>query len=243
MGNWLETKEWGVDDDVLFGYINTKLEKTQPTFTLIMTTSNHPPFNVDLEKKGIALNGIAKELAVYENAPMTLRELGHFKYADQKLLEFVKKTEKEIPNSLFVITGDHYGRRHVVPNPPLFERTAVPLVIYGKQVLQNYKFSPDVAGSHIDIAPTLIEMIAPKGFLYYAYGRNIFDTGHLQLGLGKNAVITPHHIFSIEDGAFDLVPFHQQADQEIDNQYPRYKKIYNAAMGLAWWRIINGPHL
>ncbi len=246
MGDWLTTKEWGVDDDLLFYFIGAQLKKTEPTFNLIMSTSNHPPFNVDLKKKGIALNGIAKELAAYKEAPMTAQELGHFKYADQALLKFVRNMEKQFPNSLWIITGDHYGRRHVVPNPPLFERTAVPLVLYGKQVLGNYKFSDNAAGSHIDIAPTLIEMIAPKGFQYYSYGRNIFDRHALQLGLGRGTVITPHQILSIEDGAFDRVPFNRQNNMGSDNPnnlLPHYKKIYNTAMGLAWWRIMNGPKL
>jgi phosphoglycerol transferase MdoB-like AlkP superfamily enzyme len=243
MGDWLTTKEWGVDDDLLFDYVNAKSSKTEPTFTLIMTTSNHPPFNVDLEKNGIALDGIAKELATYKEAPITLRELGHFQYADQELLKFVRNMEKQAPNSLFIITGDHYGRRHVVPNPPLFERTAVPLVFYGKKILGNYKGLSNVAGSHIDIAPTLIELIAPKRFLYYSYGRNILSRDGLQLGLGQNFVVTPFKIFSTEDGAFDVVPFHPQGRQESDSRYALYKKIYNTAFGLAWWRIVKGPNL
>ncbi|MBI3359276.1 MAG: sulfatase-like hydrolase/transferase [Nitrospirae bacterium] len=246
MGNWLETKEWGVDDDILFSFINARFKKTESTFALIMTTSNHPPFNVDLEKKGIDLKEVAKELATYKDAPIRLRELGHFKYADNALVNFVRKIEGQMPNSLFVITGDHYGRRHVVPNPPLFERTAVPLVFYGKSVLGNYKRPSHAAGSHIDIAPTLIEMIAPKGFPYYSYGRNIFDSNAPQLGLGNHSVITPYRIFSIDatdNGSSDIVPFNQQDDQGGDSQYPRYKKIYNTALGLAWWRIMRGQDL
>jgi len=255
MGTWLETKEWGVDDDVLFNFIHARLKKTElaghvapaehvaPTFTLILSTSNHPPFNVALEKKGIDLKDAAKELAMYKDAPMTLRELGHFKYADNELLKFVRKTEQQFPNSLFVITGDHYGRRHVVRNPNLFERTAVPLVFYGKSVLGNYKGISGAAGSHIDIAPTLIEMIAPKGFQYYSYGDNIFNHNRLQLGLGKDAVVTPYHIFSIQDGTFEPVPFNLPIGQPSDPQYPHYKKRYDTAMGLAWWRIMHGPNL
>jgi phosphoglycerol transferase MdoB-like AlkP superfamily enzyme len=243
MGDWITTKEWGVDDDVLFHYIDAQLSKTESTFTMIMSTSNHPPFNVNLDEKGIDLKGFEKELAAYPEAPITARELGHFKYADAQLLAFVKHTERKMPNSLFVITGDHYGRRHVVRNPSLFERTAVPLVIYGKSVLGNYKGLSGATGSHNDIAPTLIEMIAPKGTLYVSYGRNIFDRRQLQFGLGQKAMITPTQIFSMEDGAIEPVPFNQQGDPGSDHQYLLYKKIYNTALGLAWWRIIHGPSL
>ena len=77
--------------------------------------------------------------------------------------------ENRVPLPLFVITGDHYGRRFINSQPTFFEKTTVPLVLYGKEVLEGITLPDNVAGSHIDIIPTLVELTAPEGFFYHAF--------------------------------------------------------------------------
>ncbi|MFM1941587.1 MAG: hypothetical protein RI897_569, partial [Verrucomicrobiota bacterium] len=63
--------------------------------------------------------------------------------------------------SLFAITGDHYSRRALASRPTLYQRTSVPLVLYGP-ALGRVARPPALAGSHVDMVPTLVELVAPE---------------------------------------------------------------------------------
>ena len=41
---------------------------------------------------------------------MSLKELGHLCYSDKCIGDFVRNAQLKFPNSLFLFTGDHYGR-------------------------------------------------------------------------------------------------------------------------------------
>ena len=122
---------------------------------------------------------------------MTLKMLGHLWYADRSIGEFVRQAERTFELPLFAFTGDHYGRKFINTHPGSFERSAVPFILYGKDVLGNVERPKEAAGSHIDIAPTLIEMTAPRGFSYYALGSNILGRKRPPLGIGRDWVIGP----------------------------------------------------
>src|SRR5204862_3901280 len=51
--------EWGVDDEVLFKFVQERTAQ-EPTFNVIMTTSYHPPYSVDLKSKGFSENSITR---------------------------------------------------------------------------------------------------------------------------------------------------------------------------------------
>jgi len=183
-----QTNEWGVDDKVLFDFIVANVVKTkQPTFNVIMTTSNHPPFSINLEKENFNREDVAKYTS------KNIHELGHIWYSDKTIGAFIKNITTIDNSALFAITGDHYGRRHIDPHPSLFDTTAVPLIIYGANIKRNFTGS-SIAGSHSDLAPTLIEMVAPKGFVYYAFGNSLLNKRAFNLGLGKDRVITKDFI-------------------------------------------------
>ena len=44
--------EWDMDDEDLFRFVLEHSEP-EPTFNLIASTSYHPPYSVDVEKKGV----------------------------------------------------------------------------------------------------------------------------------------------------------------------------------------------
>jgi phosphoglycerol transferase MdoB-like AlkP superfamily enzyme len=216
----------------------------QPSFNFVMTTSCHAPFSVDLESKGLALKGLPPELEPLCECdqPRMLRILGHLRYADQCMGEFVQRMEKTVARPLFVITGDHYGRQFIHAHPTLFERSAVPLILYGKEVLQGVTLPENVAGSHSDIAPTLIEAVAPKGFRYHAMGCNLLEPRERFLGVGADRVIG--HDFVAEIGrypAVEAIPGRRLPADYPDLQEPiRY---CHRLQGIAWWRVRKGPTL
>ncbi len=55
MSKGVATHEWGVDDEYLLDFIADTVDDSRPSFNLIMTTSYHPPYNVDVWGKGFPL--------------------------------------------------------------------------------------------------------------------------------------------------------------------------------------------
>ncbi len=76
MSQRLSGNEWGVDDEDLYGFALKDLGE-QPSFNMIMTTSYHPPFSVDLAAKGFDRRVIASELAARGFTAEQTHILGH----------------------------------------------------------------------------------------------------------------------------------------------------------------------
>ncbi|MFI5314631.1 MAG: LTA synthase family protein [Myxococcota bacterium] len=238
MSAQLTGNEWGVDDDAMFRFVVTHTGD-EPTFDVIMSTSYHPPFSVDLEAKGFDVGSLRENPLCSGLSSAQLRVLGHLWYSDQSLGDFVRDAEQKLPRSLFALTGDHYSREQSVdPRPTLFESNAVPLVLYGPEVLARVHPPAGLAGAHIDILPTLVGLVAPAGFSYPAFGRDLLDASQPQVGFGNDVVITPAYVFPlaaperIED--LEGRPFRDPVP--VDSLALRYRR----SQGLAWWRAMRG---
>lgn len=238
---WLKANEWGPDDRELFEFALRAIDPKVPSFNFIMTSSYHPPHSVDVYANGFPLKEVPADLKTVFTADQDyLRVLGHLWYSDQMLGEFVAAAEKKFPNSLFVITGDHQSRRFLNDHPTLYERLAVPFVMYGPDVLKDVAVPDDLAGSHFDILPTLYEMLAPKGFVYHAVGRDLLDASHPQIGFGRDEIIGRDFIASrLPGGPIEALPGTPLPENLPD--LPRLQQEYRALLGLAWWRICRGP--
>lgn len=165
---------WGSNDRHLFRAIFARLaEKTKPTVNVIMTISNHPPYQVDLAAEGFdyekAKSVVRRVLPEAEDPDDLARELGHYWYMDKVVTEFIRETESKYPDSLFVITGDHAVRTNPGPHPTLYEHQSVPFLLYGRGVTKDI-LPGNAVGGHIGIVPTLLNLIAPRGFSYRAIG-------------------------------------------------------------------------
>ncbi len=232
-------KEWGIDDEHLFQFV---LEHTgaEPTFNLIMSTSYHPPYSVDLAKEGFDPNRLKSESLGARLSAEELRVLGHLWYSDKCVGDFVAQAENKLAGPVFAITGDHYSRKQYVsarPTHTLYESLAVPLVIHGSKVLENVPRSTVITGSHLDIVPTFINLAAPRGFEYHAFGRDLFDQSQPQAGFGCNAVIGPDFILKINEPSH-VEDLHGQPRSDIDGEVLalRYRQLH----GLGWWRAMKG---
>ncbi len=242
MGNWASSNEWGVDDEYLFDFILRTVKDDRPSFNLIMTTSFHPPYDIDVRGKGFKLTEIPRELRSCCNSNLDFNMLGHFWYSDRCIGDFVKGIEKKLKLSLIVVTGDHAARKTISERPSVFERLAVPLVFYGGDVLKGISLPQGVAGSHLDIGPTLVELTAPKGFRYHSLGKDLLDPEQRSVGIGRGVVIGPDFIVDLH-GLPKLYPL---PDRDLPRDPPDLldlKKLYGAIHGFAWWRIKHGASL
>jgi phosphoglycerol transferase MdoB-like AlkP superfamily enzyme len=237
MGRWVSANEWGVDDEELFDFVLKTVRDDVPSFNIIMSTTYHPPYDIDVYEKGFTLREVPDDIKpMYDNDAVNLNMLGHLWYSDQALGGFVKEAEKMLRFPLFAITGDHSGRKFINSKPDFFESSAVPLVLYGKDVLKGIELPEGVAGSHMDIAPTLVELAAPKSFVYYSMGKNLLETRERFLGIAANKVIG-------KDFITNMSKFYDIPGKSLPEKFPdlgHLKRLQKSMRGIAWWRVMKG---
>ncbi len=234
------SNEWGPDDRELFDFVLRAVDPHQPSVNVVMTSSYHPPHSVDVYANGFPHREVPDDLkSIYSANPDYLRVLGHLWYADQKLGEFVEAAERKYPDSLFVITGDHTSRRFLNSHPTLYERMAVPFVMYGPSVLKDIDVPTDIVGSHHDIMPTVFELLAPQGFVYHAIGHDLLDPQRPQIAFGRDTIAGRDFIASrIPGGEIEPLPGTRLPSALPD--LPRLQAEYKSMLGMAWWRICRG---
>ena len=240
VGYWKSGNAWGADDEHLFDLVVEKVDDDRPSLNVILTTTYHPPYDVDVYGKGYPVREVPEELRAVSDGGVDLKVLGHRWYSDVCLGEFVERMEKKLSSPLFAITGDHYGRRHVRSKPDYFERSAVPLVLYGPEVLKGLRLPEDAAGSHLDIAATVIELAAPAGFPYYSAGENLLAPRRWPYGMGSGQAIAAG--FMVEIG--DELTVHPVPHRKLPAELPdleEIKRLHDAIHAVAWWRIMRGP--
>lgn len=209
---------WGVLDEHLFDFILATVDPEVPSVNLIMTTSNHSPYPVDVEALGF--NSKIKSSATEPKI------LGHQWYNDLCAGKFVAAAESKFENPVFVFTGDHTSRRFFSHTPSLYEQKSVPLIIYGKS-LEGLNIKENTVGSHLNIVPTLIEWLSEKSHHYNALAEPL--QFRPKFAFGADVVVTPESIFSVES----------VLDENTREGIEGYNKFH--AMG--WWRIMKGDGL
>lgn len=238
MGDWLKGNEWGVDDGDMFDFMLRQLDAETPTFNLILSTSYHPPYDLDVYGKGFPLKEIPAELAPVYDGKVAMAKFGHLWYADHELGRFVREAEKTFPRALFAITGDHWSRKFLNEHPSLYESRSVPFVLYGKEVLAGVKLGEGVAGGHLDIMPTLLDLAAPAGHSYCSLGSSLLDPRRRQVGIGRGMMVTPGYMIS--GNKVERLPYAEEALAPDPVEAARLVRSWRA---LGWWRIMKGREL
>ncbi len=209
---------WGCPDAVLFDEMNKYIAKqgNSKVFHMVLTSSNHPPYTIDVDKEGFKRSEVIAKLPdSIKNEDKTINELGHMWYMDKAIGNFVKTTEVIEPNSLFVITGDHSERFYFTKEQEAKTKSAIPCLFYGAGI-RKAMFKDVKVGVHNQIAGTIAELIAPVGFEYSAMMGNIFF---------ENAVFN-HYLAADKAGIIGL-----NKNIELDKKSADVKKI-------AAWRVL-----
>ena len=230
---------WGADDRFMFQAVSKKIQaENEPMVSVILTVSNHAPYSVDLVSEGFPKEAVRALLPEEsrQNEDL-LNRLGHLWYTDKMIGEFIEKTERQYPDSLFIITGDHADRTNIEDKPSLYERYTIPFVIYGKGVHKGL-LGENIAGSHVNIIPTLIELIAPRDFAYYAISDSL--TEDAPVGFNHNLWITSKAIGKIEDDTIEIL---QNANVNIENEREKAMDEMHRMRTISWWRTMKGNDL
>lgn len=177
--NSVSKDAWGCPDAELFTQIEKFVAATKGQadkyFHVILTTSNHPPYTIDLSATKFPEQKVQANIPDnIDNNAQKIKELGHIWYADQELGKFVQQVEMNFPKSLFVITGDHSERFEFKKPVSQAERSLVPCIFYGSG-LEKHWFQGLKYGNSVQIGPTLVELLAPAGHKYVNYNGNLLN--------------------------------------------------------------------
>lgn len=229
--SWGARNEWGVPDADLYRAALDRSDDATPTFNLVLTVSNHLPFDVDLPAAGWT-----SPVPVAGADAWNPLVMGHSWYADRQVERFCRELPARQPDVLVAVTGDHFGRQGQFParQPDALDRATVPLLLWRPGV--RLDFPPGTAGSHNDIAATLVERCAPAGFAYHAFGRDLLAGAGRQAGIGQEWVVVPGGAAWFGDRR--IAP---AGVAEAD--LPLLRRAYDDLHALAWWRVRRGPSL
>ena len=170
-------KTWvGVYDHVFLEQAAQLMKQIDvPTFHFVYTTSNHGPYKIPNSVLQFDANMLLKDAGddIRCNKERCAG-LGTARYADMAVQRFIQEMKQTYPDSLFIYTGDHstlytpLSQTKLVPRDYTFrELYCTPLLMNHPQISQDL-FSHTTIGTHLNIIPTIIELVAPKGFTYYS---------------------------------------------------------------------------
>ncbi|WKD86194.1 Lipoteichoic acid synthase 1 [Polaribacter huanghezhanensis] len=155
---------WGYPDAEIYRkMLSTLADKKQPRLDVIMTLSNHEPFNFPdknlyIKKVDSLLNSTQKfdipkaDITANKNIYATLL------YTDHSLKKFMQVYAKraDYNNTIFVITGDH--RLIPIEQKDKLCRFHVPLLIYSPLLKRTARFKS--VSSHWDVTPSLVSFLS-----------------------------------------------------------------------------------
>ena len=238
---------WGIDDDQLFTLVQKKLQSQKKTFSVIMTTSYHGPFTIDVNAKGYPYKSVKDYPMKYQKldgGSISSNALGHLWFSDMAIGNFVKTFEKKSPNTLFAFTGDHYGRRYFNNKPNLYELSSVPFILYS-QTIEKSHYDETKVGNHLDMFPTIVEMVAPKNFSYKSFGNAMMFKEEKAITFGYKKALSTEAVYKIEknkgisiwkDNRYSFV---NKDMVKLDKPLKKIEDTYQNMMGVSWETTIN----
>jgi len=174
---------WGTFDEFCYRYAEELLaeadKKREKLFILILTTTNHPPYEVPSSFKQPPHeldDQIRKRLVTLPNMDALFAS---FQYANDAIGRFIGKVDSQDfgKHTLIAVTGDHNMRHIGYPDPKEYAlKQSVPFYLH---IPPAYRQSPGFlydrnrVGSHKDILPTLYSL-SLSDTPYFRRGVNLF---------------------------------------------------------------------
>ncbi|MCO4755748.1 MAG: LTA synthase family protein, partial [Bacteriovoracaceae bacterium] len=172
--------EWGLYDEHLFDHVKKKLEDSKrPQFILVLSTSNHPPFEMPSDYKAPSALSIPKELKprIAREEGMFIKRFEAFQYANTSLANFLTdvKNGPLASNTVAAFTGDHNFWGFInYDSSESFSKFQVPFYIYAPEHIRPRSYDKTKLGSHEDIFPTLYNL-ALSDTPFVAFGEDLFS--------------------------------------------------------------------
>lgn len=173
----IEKHDWGIFDHDVFRYIEDTLnEATEPQFIFVMTTSNHPPYQVPSDYQALPLT-IPPALAevLVSDAQLSADRFRVYQYSNRALGQLMDRI-KASPlgaRTILAATGDHGFLLKNFGEDELLQKWQTPFYLYTPPAAFR-KIPAETFGSHIDIFPTLYDL-ALSDFSHYSWGHSLLN--------------------------------------------------------------------
>lgn len=232
----LEHHDWGIYDHDVWSYLFQTLEEAKtPELIVVMTTANHPPYQLPETYFRQKLN-IPSNLKNRLNVSLDLAEqrFQAYRYANDALGEFLTKVKNSDlkDNCIIAATGDHGFLIVNFEENELKQKWQVPLYLY---IPNDYKpkfIDPKVFASHEDIFASLMPLVL-SDIEIPILGKNIFDPNiqheayhYSNLAMNANGAIVTTRPEMVTSYAWDnerLVP--APLNQDRANLAKRYRAM------------------
>ncbi len=162
---------WGVFDDPFFQFAAEEIKKINSKhLSVIFSLSSHHPYLVPKEYANKFPKGT---LEIHES-------IG---YADYALSNFFKSIEKDksYNETLFVVTADHTQKSDHPYYKNFLGSYRVPILFFFPPGWQSQElYNSHHIFQHIDITPTILDLIFPSSLPYYFIGKSFNSETHGQ---------------------------------------------------------------
>ncbi len=191
------TTAWGVADEVIFdralAEMDTMAATGQPFYTLVLSVSNHRPYEFPQDHLQWDHSLKRRDNAV--------------RYADYALGRFMRQAREHafFSDTVFVLMGDHGARVYGAAEIPLASYE-VPILFIGPDVAPGARI--ETVASSLDVPPTILGIL---GFEYESlfFGRDVF---HLPPGEGRALMGHNSEIGLLHSGRMAVLGLHEQAN-------------------------------
>ncbi|MFN7728102.1 MAG: LTA synthase family protein [Bdellovibrio sp.] len=238
LGRKIEKHDWGLYDEDVLDYVQKTLEGAQgPELIVVMTTTNHPPYQLPPTYKAKPLT-MSDDLKARLNVDVKLAQsrFSACQYSNQKLGEFLTqlKASPLADKTILAATGDHGFLIVNFDDTSLLQKWQVPFYLYLPPTLRPKDVDTEAFGSHADLFPTLMSLSLP-GKTVPMIGKNLLDPAvrheayHFsRLALSKQGAVVVENarrtrFFEWEQERQSLVPAPPRT--ELEEMAARYKAL------------------
>lgn len=223
--------EWGIFDEHLFNYVYDILKKSKrPQFILVMTTTNHPPYEVpeSYEPKPLLINTSPLYKRIERELSLVEKRFLSYQYANDVLGNFISSVKNDIElkeNTIISFTGDHNFWGFInYSHEESFEKYKVPFYVYAPINIRPKSWNRTKLGAHTDIMTTLYDLsLSDTSFI--SFGKNLFNNVdsfaiNSSVIASKNGAKIDNKFFPFESDESSLIKIESVAgDPELEIFY------------------------
>ncbi|MEC9283353.1 MAG: LTA synthase family protein, partial [Bdellovibrionota bacterium] len=246
LGGKLEKHPWGVFDEDLMKYVEKHLRNSdKPQLLFVLSTTNHPPFDVPKDYPRIKFNYPEKLKSRLQKISDTLdQRLLAYRYAMDSLGTFMDKLKaKKLSRPLLVAaSGDHSFYESVAFRAEdLIEWRGVPLYMYSSLGNLPKKDLQSKFASHANIFPSLYDLALDE-VEYVSVAKSLLRAGH-SFALSsfgyvddKVSLVGDLAYIKTEDGQYHM-------QKEDNSEVSTAKKLRRAFFAISEFLIRESPNV
>lgn len=195
LGGLKETHDWGVYDEDVFAYVSKILTTaTKPQMILVMTTANHPPYQLPSYAKvpdQIIPDSFLSNLVVDKD--LATKRFKCYYHSNNELGKWLTQIKESHlgQKTIIGVTGDHSFHIVNYKAEELLDKWSVPFYVYVPKELREQKiisWDQQRYGAHMDIFPTLYDLSLSESEVWQI-GKSLFAHDFKDFGIHSDRFV------------------------------------------------------